>query len=124
MTAKFLRAGMFALTLAGCARSCPSNLARLQGVQMFFGGSLADADWADFAAHTLTPAYPDGFTTYEAAGQWHDPASGRMVRERTRVVQVFGAKALAQVEHVAAVYRQRFRQQSVGVVEEESCAGF
>ena len=125
MTAKFLRAGMVAaLMLAGCARSCPSSLAHMQGVQLFFGGSLADADWADFAAGTLTPAYPDGFTTYEAAGQWRDPATGRLVRERTRVVQVFGASVLARAERVMAVYKQRFRQQSVGLVEEDSCAGF
>ncbi len=122
---KFLGAGVAAaLALGGCARSCPGGLARMEGVQLFFGGSVADADWADFAAGTLTPAYPDGFTTYEASGQWRDPASGRLVRERTRVVQVFGVGALTRAGQVAALYRKRFHQQSVGVVDNEACAGF
>lgn len=125
MTGKFLRTGLTAvLALGGCVRSCPSGLARMQGVQLFFGGSVTAADWTDFAAGTLTPAYPDGFTTYEAAGQWRDPTSQRLVRERTRVVQVFGAGSLAHAGQVATAYRQRFHQQSVGIVEEQACAGF
>ncbi len=125
MTRKFLSAWLAGtLALGGCARSCPAGLARMDGVQMFFGGSLAEADWADFSAGTLTPAYPDGFTTYEAAGQWRDPASGRLVRERTRVVQVFGAGAMAPTALVAEAYKRRFHQQSVGVVRTVACAGF
>ncbi len=125
MTGKFLRLGMAAaLALGGCARSCPGGLTRLESVQLFFGGSLADADWADFAAGTLTPAYPDGFTVYEAAGQWRDSARGTLVRERTHVVQVVGVGSRARAGLVAAAYRQRFHQQSVGVVEEISCAAF
>ena len=125
MTGKFLCTGVAAvLALGGCARGCPGGLERAQGVQLFFGGSVAEADWADFAAGTLTAAYPDGFTTYQAAGQWHDPASGLLVRERTRVVQVFGARALAAAGPVMAMYKRRFHQQSVGMVEGDACAGF
>ncbi len=125
MTGKFICAGVAAvLALGGCARGCPGGLVRAQGVQLFFGGSVAEADWADFAAGTLTAAYPGGFTTYAAAGQWRDPESGVLVRERTRVVQVFGAGSLVSAGPVAAAYRRRFHQQSVGVVEEQACAGF
>ena len=125
MTGKLLCAGVAAvLALGGCAHGCPGGLVRAQGVQLFFGGSVAEAEWADFAAGTLTAAYPDGFTTYAAAGQWRDPASGLLVRERTRVVQVFGAGALATAAQVAAAYKQRFHQQSVGVVADEACARF
>ncbi len=124
MRGKFLCAGVVVLALGGCARHCPGGLARMEGVQLFFGGSVGAADWADFAAGTLTPAYPDGFTTYEAAGQWRDPASGRLVREGTRVVQVFGAGAMARAAPVAAAYRVRFHQASVGLVETQACAGF
>ena len=121
------RAGSVAaatVALAGCMQSCPAGLARMQSVQLFFGGSLAEPAWSEFAAATLTPAYPDGFTTYDAAGQWRDPATGRLVREHTRVVQAFGAGALARSANVVAAYRKRFSQQSVGVVEGQSCAGF
>ncbi len=124
MKAKLLAAGLAMLALGGCVRGCPSGLARMDGVQMFFGGSLSDADWAEFAAATLTPAFPDGFTTYAASGQWRDTATGALVRERTRVVQVFGAGTLPRAESVAAVYRARFRQRSVGIAVAEACAGF
>ena len=125
MAGKFLGAGLATvLALCGCARSCPPGLARMQGVRLFFGGSLTDDAWAGFAATTLTPAYPDGFTTYDAAGQWRDPATGHLVRERTRVVEVLGTRALSGVDYVTAVYKQRFSQQSVGVALEDVCAGF
>ncbi len=125
MTGKFLcLSASMVLALGGCVRGCPPGLSRMQDVQLFFGGSVAEADWADFAAGTLTPAYPDGFTTYEAAGQWRQPSTGRLVREHTRVVQVFGAEAFAQAGRVAAAYKRRFHQDSVGVVEEAACAGF
>ena len=125
MTVRFTWAVLAAgLALAGCARTCPAGLARMDGVQMFFGGSLSDADWTAFAAGVLTPTFPDGLTTYEAAGQWRDPSSGLVVREHTRVVQVFGDAMLARAHRVAEAYRVRFRQHSVGVVEGEACGGF
>ena len=125
MTRKFLCAGaVTAFALGGCARGCPGGLARMEGVQLFFGGSVAQADWTDFASRTLTPAFPDGFTTYEAAGQWRDPATGGLVREHTRVVQVFGAGSFKRAGQVTASYRRRFHQLSVGVAEAEFCAGF
>ena len=110
--------------LCGCAPRCPTGLARLDSVQLFFGGSVPDAAWADFASATLTPAFADGFTTYAASGQWRNPASGAVVQERTRVVQVFGVDVLGRAQRVASVYRARFRQVSVGVVAGEACAGF
>ncbi len=111
------------LLLSSCARPCPTGLARLPGTELFFGGSIPRADWADFAARTLTPAFPDGFTTYDAQGQWRAP-DGRTVREGTRVVQVFGAEAARQADSVAAAYRARFHQVSVGIVGAEACAAF
>ena len=110
--------------LCGCAARCPAGLARLDSVQLFFGGSVPDAAWADFASATLTPAFADGFTTYAASGQWRNPATGAVVQERTRVVQAFGSAVLARAQGVASVYRARFHQVSVGIVAGDACAGF
>ena len=89
------------------------------------GGGQVDAPaWADFAGRVLTPAFPDGFTEYDASGQWRDAATGRLVRERTRVVQVFGTAPADQVTGVIAAYRAQFHQVSVGVVSREACAAF
>ena len=89
------------------------------------GGGQVDAPaWADFAGRVLTPAFPDGFTEYDASGQWRDAATGLLVRERTRVVQVFGTAPANQVTGVIVAYRAQFHQVSVGVVTREACAAF
>ena len=85
---------------------------------------MPDEAWASFAATVLTPAFPDGFTVYEAAGQWRDPATRETVRERTRVMQVFGPAASAQVTVVRDAYRVRFHQVSVGEAVGSACAAF
>jgi hypothetical protein len=108
---------------ASAAPPCPAGLTRQQGVTLYFGGSVPAADWADFAARILTPAFPDGFTAIDAAGQWRSPA-GVIVRERSRVVQVFGPAVLAKLPAVTTAYRVRFHQVSVGVVTQEACAAF
>ncbi len=88
------------------------------------GGEVDQPAWAAFAGRVLTPAFPDGFTEYDASGQWRDAATGRLVQERTRVVQVFGPAPAARVAGVTAAYRAQFRQVSVGVVSREACAAF
>jgi len=110
--------------LQGCTAPCPTGLSRAAGLTLYFGGSLSDADWAAFAASRLTPAFPHGLTVFEAAGQWRDPSGGRIVRERTRVVQVFGTDIGARADSVISAYRAAYHQVSVGRVENTVCAAF
>ena len=110
--------------LCGCQSSCPAGLARQPEALLFFGGSVPDDAWDNFSAIFLNSAFPDGFTVYEAAGQWRDPNTHQIVRERTRVVQVFGPATPAQVSAVRATYRTRFHQTSVGAVVRSACAAF
>ncbi len=37
---------------------------------------LTDAEWAEFAAQTITPNFPDGFTVFDGEGQWRNPQTG------------------------------------------------
>lgn len=113
-----------ALACPPATAACPPGLTPQQGITLYFGGTIPPADWADFATRTLTPAFPDGFTAIEAAGQWRNPSTGAIVRERSYVVQVFGPTVLARVSSVTAAYRVRFHQVSVGVVAQEACASF
>ena len=115
---------MLAVALTGCAAGCPAGLLPQQQVTLFFGGSVPDAAWADFAATTLTPAFPDGLTVIAAAGQWRDPSTGAIVKESSRVVSVFGQPSRAAIEAVRAAYRARFAQQSVGLSISPACAAF
>lgn len=112
------------LALAGCAASCPAGLSPQQDVTLFFGGSVPDAAWADFAATTLTPAFPDGLTVVAASGQWRDPRTGTVVAEASRVVSVFGQPSRATIDAVRDAYRARFAQQSVGLSIRRACAAF
>jgi hypothetical protein len=102
-------------------------------IDMYFGrdipagGSVTDADWADFVARDVTPRFPGGFTVFDATGQWLSPESHQVVREATKVIQlvqpVRGTLPDA-VRAVAAAYKTRFKQDAVGIVSKATCAAF
>jgi hypothetical protein len=92
------------------------------------GGHLGitDTRWRDYVARELTPRFPDGLTVLDAQGQWRNKR-GAIVRERSKLVIVVTANDAAARERIAAAaeaYKQRFRQQSVGVVTRPVCAEF
>ena len=135
-----------ALPLAGChsaatpvatpepaAYQCllPSEQ-RMLVAELFFGRGisgrkdLTEAEWAKFAADTITPNFPDGFTAFDADGQWRGPGGG-IVRERSKVVLIAvkrTSELAARLQAVIDGYKARFRQQSVGIVTRDSCAAF
>ena len=101
--------------------------------ELFFGRNipgrepLTDAEWTTFAADTITPNFPDGFTVFDGDGQWQNPATGRIARERTKIVLVAakpGADFAPRLTAVIDAYKLRFHQQSVGVITGDSCAAF
>jgi hypothetical protein len=126
--------------LAGCAAPPPAPYAcllpleqRMLVAELFFGrgtggrAPLSDAEWAGFAAQTITPAFPDGFTVFDGEGQWRNPRTGRIVGERTKVLLVAAERAPDLARRLTGVidaYKARFGQQSVGVVTRDSCAAF
>jgi hypothetical protein len=123
---------VWALALAGCT---PPTLpcGRLEGApmleyQLFFGrGSVTDQAWADFAAGVVTPHLPDGFTVIDADGQWMDPTTHRISRERTKVIVAATPDTVAGAAAIAAVkdaYRTQFHQQSVGTIVQPVCGAF
>ena len=95
---------------------------------LYFGRAAADEEaWRDFLAGAVTPRFPSGFTVFDGDGQWRQPATGRILSEPSTVIVVVaepGAATLAALEAIRADYRQRFAQDSVGLVLTESCASF
>src|ERR1041384_852350 len=86
------------LALTGCAspqeHACLMTSQKpLIMAQMFFGRAIAgrapvtDAEWANFAASTVTPKFPGGFTVYDAEGQWRG-RTGEIVREPSKVLVI------------------------------------
>lgn len=89
--------------------------------------SVSDREWARFLAHELTPVFPDGLTVLDGWGQWRHAGTGAMVREPSKVVVIVAAdatKVRARLAAVADAYKQRFEQESVGIVVQSVCAAF
>jgi len=102
-------------------------------VQMFFGRSVPHrhpvtaAEWNEFLRQTVTPLFPDGFTVYDAYGQWLSPQSHAVSRDPTKVMVIATADSSEVRDKVAKVsekYRQRFHQESVGVISLTECGAF
>ena len=101
--------------------------------ELFFARSISEraplshAEWAAFAAQTVTPNFPEGFTVFDGEGQWRNPQTGLIARERTKILLVAAKREPDLAQRLSAVidaYKARFHQQSVGVITRDSCAAF
>jgi hypothetical protein len=113
------------------ASMCAAPLKPAVEVDLYFGGdagngrSVSEAEWAAFMAEEVTPRFPNGLSVIDVAGQYREP-SGRMVREKTKliVVVIFDAPAhLTKVLAVIDAYHRRHNQNSVFRTEHAVCAG-
>ncbi|QOF81412.1 DUF3574 domain-containing protein [Variovorax sp. 38R] len=119
---------LVAAVLAGCAAGPPGNCATgfeaFERDTLYFGraiprgGQVSDADWADFLDTRVTPAFPQGFTVIDAAGQWWG-ASGQVVLLHPRDTKTDDAIAT-----LIDTYRQRFAQEAVLQERQSVCARF
>ena len=129
-----LQAALLLAALAAPMETCPLPSEKpMVEVQLLFGrdipggGRVSDADWANFAATVITPAFPDGFSVTDAKGQWRDSATGKIVREPSEILVVVtpqSASLVPKIGKIADAYRKRFHQQSVGIVTRPVCAAF
>jgi hypothetical protein len=130
------------LALSGCAAPMPSAPQyscllpaerRMLVAELFFGRGgkgrepVSDGEWAAFAAQTITPNFPDGFTVFDGAGQWRNPRTGRIARNLTKILLVAAPRTPDLASRLAAVidaYKAEFHQQSVGIITRDACAAF
>jgi hypothetical protein len=134
-------AAMLLLGLAACSIAAPPQPyacllpveKRMLVAELFFGRALpgrvplSEAEWREFAADTITPNFPDGFTVFDGGGQWRNPATGVITSEPSRVVLIATLRSPDLGHRLTAVietYKTRFRQQSVGIITRDSCAAF
>ena len=96
--------------------------------ELLFGRSnVSDRNWDRFLAAEVTPRFPDGLTVYDAKGQWRNPQTQKISRERSKVVMIAippGADNDARLQAVIETYKTRFKQQSVGLILRPSCVSF
>src|SRR5689334_12454488 len=86
-------------------------------IELMLGRGKADeVRWRQFLAREVTPRFPDGLTVYETTGQWRDPSTKVITRERSRVLRIIAPADTAPdtIAAVAEAYKRDFRQQSVG----------
>lgn len=113
-----------ALILSGTllASSCTFTVVRIGTVETLYfgtakaGGAVAvtDAEWQHFVDTEISPRFPNGFTTWDAAGQWRTK-DGSIERERTHIVQIVGyddARA-GDIRAIVDDYKKLFAQESV-----------
>jgi hypothetical protein len=154
MRARRLRSGpglVLLLMLAGCVAPAPPPVPaeppaplapyqcilpfeqRMLVAELFFGrkikgrAPLTEAEWSRFAADTVTPNFPDGFTVFDGNGQWHNPQTDQIARDPTKILLVAAKRApdlAGRLQAVIDAYKARFHQQSVGIITRDSCAGF
>jgi hypothetical protein len=116
--------GLRSLALASymLLASCSFTVQRIGTVETLYfgtakaGGAVAvtDAEWQRFVDTEIAPRFPDGFTTWEAAGQWRTK-DGAIERERTHIVQIIGEEGRreADIRAIIAAYKKLFAQESV-----------
>jgi hypothetical protein len=130
--------GLIAVAVGCAPTASPLSCAGVGGTsmleyQLFFGrgipgrADLTDQEWADFAAQVVTPHLPDGFTVFDADGQWMNPATHRIAKDHTKVIIVALPDTPAGASVIAAIkdaYRTQFHQQSVGTTVHPTCGAF
>ena len=116
------------------AERCPlPGQKEMLTVKMYFGQTMPGGHsvqpraWTRFLLATVTPRFPDGFTVYDAYGQWMGPKMSKPGHERSKVVEIAAPDSPAArtaITDIARRYREIFHQQSVGIVTSTSCAAF
>ena len=126
------------LALAGCAAQKPECLVAgeqpMTVTELFFGRDilgrqpLTEQAWSDFSARVIAKEFPDGFTTMDGEGEWLDPVTHAMNRERTKILIVAAAAKssdlASRVSRVRDAYARLYSQTSVGLLTYDACGGF
>jgi hypothetical protein len=112
---------------------CRDPMKRMVVVDLLFGRNIegrlgvTESRFAQFLAEEITPRFPDGLTVFDTTGQWRHEQRKVITRERSKVVMIAvteDAGLQPKLDAIVAAYKQRFRQQSVGVMIRPACVSF
>jgi Protein of unknown function (DUF3574) len=86
------------LVLAGGANAqlvdCLGGQRPTQVAELMFGRNIggrigvSEGDFGRFVDREIISRFPNGLTVFNAAGQWRDQASSKIVREPSKIVQI------------------------------------
>ena len=135
---RLLGAGAFALlitTMPILAQGlvCTAPQQPMLEIDLMFGRNIGDElgvteqQWSDFVVAEITPRFPKRLSIDDTVGQWRDPDKNTIVKEPSKDVTTVVPQSepvKEKIEAIAAAYKQRFQQQSVGVVMRPACVSF
>ncbi len=90
------------------------------------GGEVSPAQFRNFLEGTVTPRFPDGYTVAQATGHYRYK-SGKIAAEPTRVLTILSKapdEAGPKVDEIVKIYKDRFKQESVGRSHRVDCVAF
>ena len=88
---------------------------------------VSEDDFGRFVDREIMSRFPHGLTVFNAAGQWRNEASDKIVREPSKIVQIVlpgRVDDVARLKEVVEAYKARFKQHSVGMIVRPACVSF
>ena len=86
------------------------------GLTRLASPSVTEQEWSDFLAEVVTPAFTDGFTVMDGAGQYFNNRRKAVVKIQTKVLVVTANKAnVDDIDRIRSEYERRFDQIAVGL---------
>ncbi len=76
---------------------------------------VTDEEWNQFLETVVTPRFPDGFTAWDADGQWKSD-TGTIITEPSNVILIVypdNGEADRKISEIIDRYKTVFRQQAV-----------
>ena len=117
---------------APAVAACRAGDTALERDELYFGrnrkggAEISEEEWRGFLGRTVTPRFPNGFTVWDARGQWRG-ADGTIEEEQSKVLAVFhpaDAGSRSSVDTIVATYRMAFQQEAVLRSRTPACVGF
>ena len=137
MVSRTLAILVLAPALAGTAGAqlveCRGGQKPTQVAELMFGRNVgarfavSESQWGRFVDQEIMARFPEGLTVYDAGGQWRDRASNKILRERSKVVQIVlpgHDDDMTRLSEIAETYKARFKQQSVITIVRPACVSF
>jgi hypothetical protein len=91
--------------------------------ELFFGTDKPGPDvtnwqFQQFVDKTVTPRFPDGLTVLDGNGQWKDSDSGKVIKERSKVIVILYSldeetADSKKIEEIRDKYKKQYQQESV-----------
>jgi hypothetical protein len=112
---------------------CRGGQKPAQVAELMFGRNIGtrtavnESQWVRFVDREIMSRFPEGLTVYNAAGQWRDLGSNKILREPSKVVQIVlpgRDDDIARLNEIAEIYKARFKQQSVITIVRPACVSF